>query len=83
MGLLRTHQGTHASQLLCRHPESHWYVFSEPCIKRRTLIFIFTAHMDQTFLHGTEAQKVALKTKFGMANVTHYDDVYVLNYLFL
>lgn len=33
------------------------------------------SHMDFTFTFGSKKQKNALKAKFGMPNVTHYDDV--------
>lgn len=32
-------------------------------------------YMDRTFKDGTKEEKDALKAKFGMSNVTHYDDV--------
>jgi hypothetical protein len=32
-------------------------------------------YMDDVFMHGTEAEKVKLKTMFGLEYLTHYDDV--------
>ncbi|CAL3969226.1 unnamed protein product [Diplocarpon coronariae] len=32
-------------------------------------------YMDDVFQHGTESEKVALKTQFGLQDLDHYDDV--------